>query len=297
MLADWAGQPVMLVESRKADIQRRSRYKAAVLFDVRSAVDAEGRIVARSIDIHQDVGKGTTGVYEVPHVKTRLYHTDFPFRRAIMRGTSYTQNVWALESHIDSLAAASGLDPLEFRRRNCREKFLPLLDSCARQLNYTASRTGEPSGRGTGFGMIHHGGRQLGVVGAEVEVEPATGSIRVHRLAGAFDIGLVVNRTMARTGMESAMIWGMSWALKEKVNLDAHRCHTTGFVNYHIARISDTPAISIEFLGDTSRGPRGCGEMPVPAAAAAICNAVHQATGLRFYHLPLTPGDVKAALA
>ena len=72
---------------------------------------------------------------------------------------------------------------------------------------------------------------------------------------------------------------------------------TTGYADYRVARFEHTPEIKVRFMGDPSAGPRGCGEMPGPPAAAAISNAIYHATGVRFYDLPLTPEKVRAALA
>ena len=154
-----------------------------------------------------------------------------------------------------------------------------------------------PEDNGIGFAICNHGGRELGVVGAEVRVNRRSGRVAVERLAGAFDIGLVINRRLATNGVKSAMIWGLGYALLEEVDLDGHSCYTTGFSNYEIARMSDTPPIDVAYFDNQNPGkPRGCGEMPLPPTTAAIANAVYNAIGVRFYELPLTPERVKAAL-
>jgi len=296
MLEISDGAPVKYIYSRLADIQRRGRYKEAVVFDVTSGLDSLGRLVARKIDIFQDEGHGTVEMYDIPHVQTRLLEAQIPPRHATMRGTSFAQSVFALESHTDVLAEAAGLDPLAFRRHNIAlPAFQPLLDACAEMLDY--SHYEPPEDNGIGFAICNHGGRQLGVVGAEVRVDRRSGRVTVERLAGAFDFGLVINRRLATNGVKSAMIWGLSFALLEDVDLDGHSCYTTGFSNYDIARMSDTPPIEIAYFDTQNPGkPRGCGEMPLPPTTAAIANAVYRAIGVRFYELPLTPARVKAAL-
>ena len=229
-------------------------------------------------------------------MRTRLFRTELPMRHATMRGTSFVQSVFGMESHTDMVAKAVGLDPLEFRRRNVVEAFLPLLDACGAMLDYGDYQP--PDGGGIGFGVCLHGGGQLGVVGAEVHVDTGTGEIRVERLAGAFDFGLVINRPLAINGIKSAMIWGLGAALFEEVALDGHRGHTTGLGNYRIARMADVPPIEVATFDDYEPGrPRGCGELPLPPTVAAIANAVHAAIGVRFYEIPLTPERVLAALA
>jgi CO/xanthine dehydrogenase Mo-binding subunit len=287
---------VKYVYSRLDDIQRRGRYKESVIADISTGVTSDGRLQARKIDLYQDEGHGTVEVYDIPHVLTRLFNSSMPTRHATMRGTSYAQTCFALESHTDVVAAAVGMDPIEFRKKNVAlGAFKPLLDTCAEMMGY---EQGQPSAnRGIGFGLCNHGGRQLGVVGAEVVVDRTTGKVTVIRLGGAYDIGLVINRNTLRAGVKGAMLWGLGYALLEEVKLDGHRCYTTGFSDYRIARFSDTPPIDLAFLDNLKPGvPRGCGELPLPPTVAAICNAVYNAVGVRFHTLPMTPERVKAAL-
>ena len=83
----------------------------------------------------------------------------------------------------------------------------------------------------------------------------------------------------------------------EEVALDGHKAYTRSFDDYRIPRFSDTPPIEIIFLDNQDPGaPRGCGEMPLPATLAAICNAVYDAIGVRFYTIPMTPARVLTAL-
>lgn len=295
-LSQTAGRPVKYVFNRREQFQARANYKAAVVFDISTAVSADGEILGRTIDIHQDLGKGTRKMYRIPHVLTQRFKTDVGLRRKIMRGTSYTQTIFALESHTDSVARALGMDPLDFRRRNTYlPEFRPLLDRCAEMMDYGSYQP--PAGHGVGFAMCLHGKDQLGVVGAEVAVDATTGQIRVVRLAGAFDIGVVINRNTATMGIKGAMIWGLGYALLEEVRLDAHRSFTESFADYRVPRFSDVPEIEIDFLDNRIPGfPRGCGEMPLPPTIAAICNAVCDATGVRFFQLPLTPERVRKGL-
>lgn len=289
-------RPVKLVYSRDDDIRRRGRYKEAVVFDIASAVGDDGLLLARSIDIYQDEGHGTRHTYRVPNVRTRLFRTPLPLRHGTMRGTSYVQSVFGVESHTDMVAEVAGIDPLEFRRRNAREEFRRLLDACGKMLDYGGYQP--PDGGGIGFGICHHGGAQLGVVGADVRVDTESGEVTIERLAGAFDFGLVINRPMAINGIKSAMIWGLGAALFEEVEVDGHRSHTTGFGDYRIARMGDVPPIEVATFDDYQPGiPRGCGELPLPPTVAAIANAVYDAIGIRLYELPLTPARVLAALA
>jgi nicotinate dehydrogenase subunit B len=291
------GLPVKVTLSRDEQFNLESRYKESVLIDIASAIDSSGRVSGRRIDIFQDRGFGTEDVYEVPSVRTRLYQSRLPVLHGVMRGTSYVQVCYALESHVDMVARSLSEDPLRFRSRSVTQPaFRSLLRRCAEMSGWSSEPVGVDRGRGVA--LCHHGGRQLGVVVAEVTVDRETGRIAVEGLWGTFDVGTVINLNTLALGVRGAMLWGLGYALFEEVELDGHRSHTHSFSDYRIARFSDTPPIDIDFLDEVAPGsPRGCGELPVIPTIGAIANAVHDAVGVRFYRLPMTPERVRTALA
>ena len=297
VMAWRTGRRVKHVYSRAFQFFGRGRFKEATVIDITSGVSTDGRLVARTIDLHQDEGFGTTETYAVPNVRTRLYSADLPPRHGTMRGTSFVQSGFAVESHTDMVAEAVGMDPLDFRLLNvAKPAFRPLLETCAEMIGY--HRREVPDDHGVGFGICHHGGRQLGAAAAEISVDRSTGVIRVERLAGAFDIGLVINRNTLTANTEGAMIWGLGFALFEEVHLDGHTTSTLSLDDYRIPRFSDVPPIELAFLdNEVGQGaPRGCGELPVIPTIGAICNAVYRAIGVRFHALPMTPERVLTAL-
>lgn len=296
-MARESGKRVKVVYSRPHQFFAEARYKESVLVDITSGMTADGKIVARTVDLYQDEGFGTRETYEIGSVRTRLFHTEMPARHGTMRGTSYVQTCFAVESHTDMLAELVGIDPVEFRRKNMYfDAFGPLLDTAAELVGYGAQVL--PRDHGIGFAMINHGGRQLGVVSAEVAVNRRTGEIEVVQLNGAFDIGLVININTLTANSKGAMLWGLGFALFEEVELDGHRATINGMSGYRIPRFSDVPPIRIAFHDNVgqARQPRGCGEMPVVPTIGAIANAVHDAVGLRFHTLPMTPKRVLEGL-
>lgn len=296
LLAQMNRRPVKLVYSRKDQFQLWGRYKAACVIDLTTGVSANGRMMARKIDIIHDMGFGSAFTYSIPHVLTRLYHADWPFSRAVSRGTSYVQICFALESHVDMVASALRIDPFEFRRNNVNyEAFIPLLDTCAEMIGYHNSLPSPDAG--IGMAIVTHGVNQLGAVAAEVKVNRTSGKVTVKKICGAFDIGTVINRNTATVGIRGAIIWGIGYALHEEIHLNGHRTETADLMAYHIPRFSDMPPIEIAFLDNYQPGaPRGCGEMPMIPTIGAIANAVYRAIGVRFHSTPITPQRVKKAL-
>ena len=295
-IARHAQRPVKLLYSRKDQIQWRGRYKEACVIDLTTGVTANGRMLARKIDIIHDEGNGSTDTYFIPHVLTRLYEAKLPIAHATSRGTSYVQLCYAIESHVDMVASSLGIDPVTFRRNNIGlPELAALLDASAEMIGYPNYQS-KPD-EGIGFAVVNHGASELGAVAAEVFVDRATGRVIVKRICGAFDIGKVINRNTATVGVRGAIIWGIGYALYEEIKLNGHKTETVDLLEYHIPRFSDIPPIEIAFFENYEPGsPRGCGEMPVIPTIGAIANAVYRAIGIRFYSTPITPLKVKEAL-
>jgi isoquinoline 1-oxidoreductase len=296
--ADIADTPIKLIYSRKDQFQLYSLYKAACIIDVTTGVDAAGMMVARKVDIYQDIGDGTTHTYTIPNALARAYRADWPFGRASTRGTSFVQTCFATESHVDMVAHRLGMDPLDFRRQNvCYPAYVNLIDKCAEMIDYGTASLG--ADEGIGLAIINHGGAQLGAIAARVFVDRVTGKIKVKHVCVAFDIGIVISRGTAIPCIQGGVAWGIGYALGEEIKLDGHQTYTEYLSEYRVPRFSDMPpVIDIEFLDNHQPygTVRGCGEMPVIPTIGAIANAVYNATGIRFYSTPITPEKVKNAV-
>lgn len=131
---------------------------------------------------------------------------------------------------------------------------------------------------------------------AEVTVDLATGEVRVRRLIGAFAAGRILNPRTARSQLIGGMIWGLGQALTEQSLLDARDGHfaTADFAGYHIPVCADAPSVEAFFVDEeddriNALGVKGVGELGMVGVAAAIANAVFDASGVRITNLPITP--------
>jgi xanthine dehydrogenase YagR molybdenum-binding subunit len=144
---------------------------------------------------------------------------------------------------------------------------------------------------------------QCGCQFAEVEVDSWTGVVRVVRMLGIQDCGLVVAKKLAESQVLGAMIQGLSYALHEQRIMDqkSGRMLNGDFLRYKIAGTEDLPDLECVMHsianGHDSVGAAGLGEPPSVAAPAAVANAVFHAIGVPVRHLPITPDKVLAALA
>ncbi len=137
-----------------------------------------------------------------------------------------------------------------------------------------------------------------GVQFADVEVDIETGVTRVQKIVSVQDCGMIVDKLTAESQMYGGIIMGLGFALFENRILDRN---TARMVNpnmewYLVPGISDVPVIDITLVDQPERGVIGLGEPPVISTAAAIANAVSNATGARIRKLPITPDTVLAAL-
>jgi nicotinate dehydrogenase subunit B len=131
---------------------------------------------------------------------------------------------------------------------------------------------------------------------AEIDVDAATGQIRVRRVLVAQDLGQVVNPEGTRMQMEGCVVMGLSSVLTEEIHFRGGDIRERSFSGYDITRFSQVPAIETVLVDNPELAPQGCGEPTITAMAAVIANAVFDATGARLTRLPLTPDRVKAAL-
>ncbi|MGQ0546782.1 MAG: molybdopterin cofactor-binding domain-containing protein [Betaproteobacteria bacterium] len=225
-------------------------------------------------------------IYDSPDLLVvNHYVREAPRNVSSLRSLGGFGNVFAIESFMDELAAAAGVDPTEFRLRY-------LSDSRAKAVIQKAIdtagsfRKSEGRGRGLGFARYKNIGAYCAVV-AEVE---AGRELRVTRLVAAVDVGLAVNPDGVANQGEGGCIQAASWALKE-----AWRPGILGWEDYPMLRFSEVPQVEVSILQNQLPSV-GAGECAMGPAGAAIANALCDALGVRVRELPLTAERIAAAL-
>jgi CO/xanthine dehydrogenase Mo-binding subunit len=150
------------------------------------------------------------------------------------------------------------------------------------------------TGRGVSLGI--RGGTYVGNI-AEVEVNRATGAVRVLRYVMAHDCGLVINPLGLTQTLQSNVVQTLSRTLKEEVRFDRRTVTSVDWATYPIGRMSDVPpAIDIVLVNRPEVPATGAGEAGTRAVAAAVANAVFDASGARVRQVPFTAAKVKAAI-
>ncbi len=143
----------------------------------------------------------------------------------------------------------------------------------------------------------------FGIQVVEVAVDVETGEVRVERVAAAHDVGRIVNPLGARSQVEGGIIQGIGHTLSEQrlMDLETGRVLTTTLDAYRMPTIADVPEIVCEFVDVpdehlTNLGSKGLGEPPIVPIAAAIANAIRDATGADVRELPITREEMLRAL-
>jgi nicotinate dehydrogenase subunit B len=229
---------------------------------------------------------------------------DTPLRPAPIRSPGKPANCFAVESFADELAAAAGLDPIEFRLRWLADgRGIEVIKRAAALMAWQSRPSPVSSKdaavmRGRGFSYVHYKHSESYVaMGMEVAVERASGRIRVERVACAHDCGQIINPDGVRAQVEGSILQTLSRALMEEVQFDRSRVTSVDWGSYPIMRFSDVPKLDIELVDRPTQPPLGAGEAACAPVGAALANAVFDATGVRLRTVPFTPQRVKSALS
>jgi nicotinate dehydrogenase subunit B len=228
---------------------------------------------------------------------------DTPLRPAPLRSPGKPANCFAVESFVGELAAAAGIDPVEFRLRGLEDpRSIEVIKRTTALMKWQprTAATADPGaaiGRGRGLSFVHYKQNETYVaMGMEVAVERASGKIKVERVVCAHDCGQIINPDGVRSQVEGGILQTLSRALMEEVKFDRSRVTSVDWASYPILRMSEAPNIEIELIDRPQEPPLGAGEAACSAVGAALANAVYDATGMRLRTIPFTPDRVKAAL-
>jgi nicotinate dehydrogenase subunit B len=225
-------------------------------------------------------------------------------RTAHLRDPDGMATCFASESFADEVAFATRMDPVEFRLRYITDaKDAAVVKAAAQKAGWETRVGPRPRGPGryaTGRGIAYapRNGSIAAVV-AEVRVDLQTGEYRVTRFVCAHDCGFVVNPSNLRGTVEANLIQAMSRARHEAVRFDGARVLSVDWLTYPIVDMTEVPdAIDVVMVNNRPEArSRGAGEPSTRPVAAAIANALFDATGVRLRRCPLTAQSLRERLA
>jgi nicotinate dehydrogenase subunit B len=237
-------------------------------------------------------------LYDFPNQRViNHFVQSMPIRVSALRALGAYANVFALESFMDELAAAAGADPVAFRLTHMKDpRARAVIEAVARRAGWTEAAKGDGTrGRGIGFAKYKNLACYVACI-ADVEIDRASGAVRVPRVCAAVDAGLIVNPDGLASQIEGGIVQSVSWTLKEEVRFDKTGILAQDWASYPILTMPEAPVAEVELINRPSERPLGAGEGSQGPAVAAIANALAHATGRRIRDLPFHPARVKAAL-
>jgi isoquinoline 1-oxidoreductase beta subunit len=313
-------RPVKLILSREDDLWAGT-FRPMTAQRIEAGLDAGGNIVGW---LHRVIGEPVGDfVYHPGYLKAAkdrdvifMMGAELPYytkvanwqsdhvmtperaRVAAWRGIGAGYTKFAVESMIDEIAQTNKADPLAFRLSLTDDsRARRVLEKVAEMSGWGKKRPGDTA---LGLAFAEYGafapklGSLIASV-AEVSVDRRSGRIRVHNYWAAADATLAVNPGAFAAQVESAIVWGLSAALKERVTMVNGEVQQSNFHEYQVMRMAEVPAIHVEVLTGGPM-PTMVGELGVPGTAPAVANAFFALTGRRLYHMPFTPQRVLATL-
>ena len=241
--------------------------------------------------------------YTFPNNRTTLHQSreSAALRASALRGLGSPQNTFANESFMDELAAQAKADPIAFRIKHLKdERAIAVLQEVARLSKWdtrpSPQRARSVTGRGAGFCHYDNYATYVAVV-VRVSIDIKTEKLRIPYVAVAHDCGLIVNPDGTRNQIEGNVIQAISRALLEEVQFDSSGVTSLDWNGYPIIRFQDVPEeIAISLINRPEEIMTGAGEATTSPIAAAIANAIFDATGKRIRSTPFSPQRVKAVL-
>jgi len=300
-LARAANTPVKVIWSREEEFTW-GYFRPAGVIDIRSGLTKDGLIAAWEMHNYNSGPAGIESPYEIAHRTEQFHATESPLRQGSYRGSAATANHFARESHMDDLAAAVGMDPLEFRLKNLKnDRLRAVLQAAAEKFGWDKARSEKTkTEQDRGFGLacgVENGGyvaacAEISIVPSEflgAEVTPGPPRVRIDRVLMAMECGAIVNPGHLKSQIEGSVMMAIGGALFEAVEFRNGRILNPRLSRYRVPRFSDLPLIETVLLDRKDLPSAGAGGTPIIGPAPAIANAIFHATGTRLRSLPMTP--------
>lgn len=327
------GQPVRLLYSRDGE-HKWEPYGSAMVIKTRAAVDADGNPLDWNLEVwstphgtrpggepgnllsarylekpfmqpvprnggppNYAADRNAIALYDFPGQRVVTHFIpEMPLRVSSTRGLGAYGNVFAIESFIDELARGAGADPLAYRLRLLKDpRARDVLAKAAEAFGWENFERKANRGRGIAFAQYKNYAGYCAVA-LEVEVNPPSGIVRVLRVATAADSGHAVSPDGIANQIEGGVIQSLSWSLKEEVKFDRTKVLSEDWASYPILTFTEVPPVDVAVIDRPGEPYLGMGEASQGPTAAALANAIFDATGVRFRRLPFTPERVKAGL-
>ena len=245
------------------------------------------------------------GAGTVRSERVQSHTVESPFFTGPLRSPVRIQNTFAHESFMDELSARAKADPVVFRLQHLHEtRIIDVLKAAAQAAKWETRPSPKAKNghsgvlRGRGIACVaYEGDNGYAALVAEVEVDPATGHVLPRKFTAALDCGPVSNPDGLRNQIEGGILQGMSRSLVEEVTWDDRKVTTVNWSTYDSLHLGiEVPEVDVVLVNRANVPATGAGETAITLVAAALGNAIFDATGARLRTIPFIADRVKAAL-
>lgn len=287
-LAKAAGKPVKVVWTREEEFTW-AYFRPAALIEVKGAASKDGKLLAWEFHNYNSGTAALGTPYDVANQVIQYHPVRSPLRQGSYRSLAGAANNFARESHMDEIAHAVGIDPLEFRLKNLQgPRLRAVLEAAAEKFGWRRAKA-EP---GCGFGIAcgtDKGGYVATV--AEVQIDAATKKVRLRRVVTAWESGAVINPNGIQNQISGGIVQAIGGALFEAILFEGGRILNPRFLRYRVPRFGDMPQIDVVILDRKDLPSAGAGEIGLIGLAPAVANAIFAATGVRVANMPMAPRE------
>jgi len=296
-LAKAANKPVSVRWSREDEFTW-AYFRPAGVIDVAGGLDAKGALVAWE---HVNFNSGSSAIgtpYAIPNAATEFKSCDQPpLRSGSYRALASTANAFARESFMDELAAAAGVDPLQFRLRHLtNDRLRAVLTAATEKFGWKSQWKRNSAPQKTGVGLAC-GTEKASYVAccARVEVDERAGTFKLLEVVEAFECGAIQNPANLKAQVEGCIIMGLGGALREEMRFKDGKILNARFSQYQVPRFKDVPPIETLLVDRPDLPSVGAGETPIIGIGPAIANALFNAVQVRIRALPIRNATYRAA--
>jgi isoquinoline 1-oxidoreductase len=290
-----AGHPVSLQWTREEEFTW-AYFRPAGLIELAAGLSPTGSLVGWEHVNYNSGGSAVGTPYDVPNARARFRESEAPLRQGSYRALASTANVFARECFMDELAAAAGVDALEFRLRHLKEgRLRAVLEAAVERFGWSRRKREVEGSKTRGVGLAC--GTEKGSFAAacvEVAIEES-GRFRVVEVCEAYECGAIQNPANLKAQVEGCIVQGLGGALREEILFKDGKISNPSFSAYRVPRFRDVPRLDTVLLNRPDLPSIGAGETPIVAVAPAIANALAAPTGVRFRTLPIRHERFRAA--
>lgn len=290
LIAKQVNYPVKLIWSREEDMQQ-GYYREANISRLKAGLDKDGRPVAW---MHQFLYKHHPAEapyisYDIDNQLIQYADSKTHVRWGNWRSVDHSMHGFFIESFLDEMALAAGKDPCEYRHDLLAgsPRFQKVLETAKEKSGWGSPL---PPNWGRGVAIYASFGSIVAEV-AEVEVS-AEGKVRVHRVVCAVDPGFAMHPDGFTAQMEGGIVYGLTAAISGEITIKNGAVAQSNFHDYPVMRMDEMPKIDT-YIINSDHAPGGAGEPSTPVVAAALTNAIFNATGIRIRQLPVKHHDLK----